>query len=366
MSQLITAKKASEGTNFGDSQDPLGVNAINWDAFDQQLDPFFNLGYNAHILPNENTARNLDSLPVFNDMWGFDDFDANMATEYDIGHGNASFPSCSHNSTSSSNLASSSSHPLPTQSSTPLSTLAHTHCDAQLVASLHIPTNHAQSPAPFVTPDSSVLLPAPTRTNCNDLHIISSNESASHAQIPSMDVSPAPGTPIRSESNATSTVSFVFPTPVSTSPAQESTSFDQPLTQLAPDNRRSGRPLVPSKRIDQMNMIGSKTLSSIPSADKSENVVPGQTPEWVSIAKKSLLDCDLGDEWRSCVEGWLVVEEQLDFGMMPGCKVSRSNREISHLLTLCVGKPSRITPPCGMESVGKQGQELYEGLRVHA
>lgn len=363
MSQLITAKEAAEGRNFGDSQDPLGVNATNWDAFDQQVDPFFNLRYSANFLPYENTApleaHNLNSSPLFNDMWAFDNFDSNMATEYGIGHGNASFPSPSHNSTSSSNLASSSSQALPTQSSTPLSTLAYTHCDAQLVASSHIPTNHAQSPAAFVTPASSVLLPVPTRTNCNDLHIISSNESTSHAQIPSMDLSPAPGTPIRSEFNATSAVSFVFPTPVATSPAQES-SFDQPLTQLAPDNRRSGRPLVPSKRIDQMNMIGSKILSSIPSADKSENVVPGQTPEWVSIAKKSLLDCDLGHEWRSCVEGWLVVEEQLDFGTMPGCKVSRSNRAISHLLTLGVGKPSRITPPCGMESVGQQGQELYE------
>jgi hypothetical protein len=98
-------------------------------------------------------------------------------------------------------------------------------------------------------------------------------------------------------------------------------SSDQALPELAAENRRSGRPLVPSKRTDQMNMIGSKKVSLISSSNKSENVPPGQRPEWVDIVKQRFLECDLGHEWASCIEGWLVVEEKLGFETISGCKV---------------------------------------------
>jgi hypothetical protein len=82
---------------------------------------------------------------------------------------------------------------------------------------------------------------------------------------------------------------------------------------------RSSRAIVPSKRSEQMNQIGSKN-APVPSVEK-ENVPPSLVPNWAIAAKKYLLGTDLGAEWAGCVQGWLELEETLGYGSVSGSKV---------------------------------------------
>ncbi|PPR05571.1 hypothetical protein CVT26_008740, partial [Gymnopilus dilepis] len=107
-----------------------------------------------------------------------------------------------------------------------------------------------------------------------------------------------------------STLAGTTPVPLSTSPLGESSA----------ENRRSSRAVIPSKRLEKMNEIGENTVSPSGSNQEKENLVPGQVPDWLSLAKGHLLDPKLGVEWTSCMESWLYVEEQLGYGTIPGCK----------------------------------------------
>jgi len=103
-----------------------------------------------------------------------------------------------------------------------------------------------------------------------------------------------------------------------------SSSQKKPLGQSSAENRCSARPVVPSKRIDQMNEIGGKsTGSSNPSNIEKENITSGEQPEWAALAKMHLLVSNLGTEWTACIESWLQVEEQLGYGMIVGSKVRK-------------------------------------------
>ena len=70
---------------------------------------------------------------------------------------------------------------------------------------------------------------------------------------------------------------------------------------------RFGRTITPSTRSEKMNQIGS-TKENIPP------VAPQQSTEWVTLVKEQMLQPNLGEDWRLCVEGWLALEELLDYG----------------------------------------------------
>lgn len=222
-------------------------------------------------------------------------------------------------------------------------------CDSNMVTVTQTIATHANVPSIFsLEPNSQLNAPlydnAPSLATHNDAppHFLISSESPAQLSTPAtpftvtncdaqqaaLSVSAAGAAP-SSESNTLAAprgFAHTTPTPVSNAPAPPLTNTSQVLAQSANENRRSGRPLVPSKRVDQMNMIGSEKASSISSIGKSENVPPGQRPDWVDIVKKHLQECDLGHEWTTCVEGWLVLEEQLGFGTLPGSKVSSFSR----------------------------------------
>lgn len=90
------------------------------------------------------------------------------------------------------------------------------------------------------------------------------------------------------------------------------------------DKRRSGRSVIPSKRIVAMNEIGTNVLKGLPqneSAAEKENVDPKGHPEWVTLAVDHLLMRDLGSEWQDCVNAWLELELRLGYGAVTGSKV---------------------------------------------
>ena len=70
---------------------------------------------------------------------------------------------------------------------------------------------------------------------------------------------------------------------------------------------RFGRTITPSTRLEKMNEIGS-TKENVPI------VAPRRSTEWVTSVKEHLSQCKFGEEWKLCVEGWLALEESLDFG----------------------------------------------------
>ena len=81
-------------------------------------------------------------------------------------------------------------------------------------------------------------------------------------------------------------------------------------------SRHSGRMLVPSSRADKMNEIGSKDTTN------KENVVglvvdelTDGPPQWMQSALVHLTSCDLGLNWRTCVDVWVLLEEKLEYGV---------------------------------------------------
>ena len=71
---------------------------------------------------------------------------------------------------------------------------------------------------------------------------------------------------------------------------------------------RSGRRIIPSTRLEKMNEIGSNVKENI------RPVPSGPSSEWVTPAKEHLLQLNLGEGWKSCVNAWLVLEESLNYG----------------------------------------------------
>lgn len=86
------------------------------------------------------------------------------------------------------------------------------------------------------------------------------------------------------------------------------------------ETRRSARPAAPSKRSDQMNQIGSKNAPSSALAGK-ENIAPNLPPDWAISAKNHLLGAELGAEWKMCVQGWVDLENMLEYGAVAGARV---------------------------------------------
>jgi hypothetical protein len=111
-------------------------------------------------------------------------------------------------------------------------------------------------------------------------------------------------------------ISTIHASPVVNAPAPE-----QPPSSVIPGEKstessvvlgvlhRSGRMLVPSSRADKMNEIGSKDTTN------KENVVglvvDGLTdgpPQWMQSALVHLTSRDLGLNWRTCVDAWVLLE----------------------------------------------------------
>jgi len=79
---------------------------------------------------------------------------------------------------------------------------------------------------------------------------------------------------------------------------------------LGERSSRSGRTIIPSTGLDGMNEIGSNVKENIPPIPSCPS------GEWVTSAKEYLLQLNLGEEWKLCVNAWLVLEESLDYGAM--------------------------------------------------
>jgi hypothetical protein len=98
-----------------------------------------------------------------------------------------------------------------------------------------------------------------------------------------------------------------------------------PLNQAdaAPDSRRSGRNPVPSKRQEQMNQIDGKAKKKMytASAHVEKENTPSVTPEWATASHDLLLKSDLGKDWKTCVQTWFELEQELGFGSQAGAKV---------------------------------------------
>ena len=114
------------------------------------------------------------------------------------------------------------------------------------------------------------------------------------------------------------------------SPTMQPSSSQSVTEALAPpaDKRRSGRALVPSKRLEAMHKIGSNVPKGLPPTEhlpEKENSDPQAPPEWTRLAKEHLLTRDLGSEWQECVNSWLELEVRLGYGTMTGTKVCRSH-----------------------------------------
>jgi hypothetical protein len=78
---------------------------------------------------------------------------------------------------------------------------------------------------------------------------------------------------------------------------------------------RFGRTITPSTRLEKMNEIGSSKENIPPVASQ-------QSKEWITSAKKHLLRLDLGEEWKSCVNAWLAIEESLDSGVKAKVRIT--------------------------------------------
>lgn len=123
-------------------------------------------------------------------------------------------------------------------------------------------------------------------------------------QIPS-----EPSPPFPSHINLTSPSALALPQFPSTA---------QSVTKVLPvvDKRRSGRPVVPSKRLEAMQEIGSNVSKGLPLTEQlsdKENL-DLQEPEWTRLAREYLLTRDLGSDWQECVNAWLELEARLGYG----------------------------------------------------
>ncbi|KAG6824930.1 hypothetical protein H0H92_005375 [Tricholoma furcatifolium] len=106
----------------------------------------------------------------------------------------------------------------------------------------------------------------------------------------------------------------------SPAPASAQALTDKTLLHASAQNvpcSRSGRQLIDntSKRVDELNKIGSnKCLNTDPSVNK-ENIAPNSslpTSTWASSAKGHLLSADLGARWTECVSLWTTFEASFD------------------------------------------------------
>jgi hypothetical protein len=71
-----------------------------------------------------------------------------------------------------------------------------------------------------------------------------------------------------------------------------------------PKHSKSGRAIVPSTRLEKMNEIGSNKEPAAATSAKPNN-------EWVECAKQYMISLKLGEDWKACIDGWLMVEEPL-------------------------------------------------------
>lgn len=276
------------GGVLSDGLDPLGMNDFDWREFDKQVDMFF-----------QNDPTLVDpSMTLFNAP----DLCPNPATQNAAGYVPHTHPHAYNDAPALFLPTSSVSLPVP---ASPYTT---TNYNAP---SSHLSGNHVQISDPFVPSMPSTYSNFNAQPPPASVSTVTPDVLASTARVVLPVDTSKPETDIPVSLNSMSIPPSASLTLVSKAPALAPSTFE---------NRRSGRPLVPSKRIEQLNMIGAKTAPS--TSTRSENVVPGQCPEWVILAKKHFLEHDLGVEWISCVEGWLVVEEQLGFGTIPGFKVS--------------------------------------------
>ncbi|KAF8867802.1 hypothetical protein BD779DRAFT_1685291 [Infundibulicybe gibba] len=80
---------------------------------------------------------------------------------------------------------------------------------------------------------------------------------------------------------------------------------------------RSGRPLMPSTRMEKLNEIGTDVgkESRLP---RPKDSAPTEPPEWMDEAKKYLSGLSLGEDWVSCIEAWVKLETALEYGAKQG------------------------------------------------
>jgi len=137
---------------------------------------------------------------------------------------------------------------------------------------------------------------------------LSSNEAAALA-------SPTPSVP---QSTVGSQPKLSSNDILSTSSATSSLPLGPAGNQPTEEVRRSGCPVVPSKR-SEVVPITSKTTPT--SQNEKENVPPGTPPDWAVQAKNHLLVRDMGEEWKKCVGVWSELEGKLGYGCLTGTKV---------------------------------------------
>lgn len=125
------------------------------------------------------------------------------------------------------------------------------------------------------------------------------------------------------------------------SPPRPPASPQAPLTNLALPSTRSGRSVVPSKRIEQNASIGDSAvrIAAVSVIRKPiESSDPSTPPSWVSEAKHHLELSDLGPAWKCCVDAWFALESQLKFGTIAKSKVlfkpKHVNKIFAHLASL--------------------------------
>jgi len=99
-------------------------------------------------------------------------------------------------------------------------------------------------------------------------------------------------------------------------PISLSNALNKVDNQLSDEVRRSGRPVIPSKRCEVTPIT-----SATPKSNEKENIPPNTPPEWAVQAKNHLLIRDLSDEWNQCVEVWIDLEGKLGYGCQTGAKV---------------------------------------------
>lgn len=72
---------------------------------------------------------------------------------------------------------------------------------------------------------------------------------------------------------------------------------------------KSGRSIIPSTRLEKMNEIGSNKENVTPATVSSKS-----SNEWADGAKKYMLGLELGDDWKACVNAWVMIEGSLGYG----------------------------------------------------
>jgi len=159
-------------------------------------------------------------------------------------------------------------------------------------------------------------------------HISPPIATASHVPFSLSRGLPSPTLPGTTTSGLPSLSPTVKPSPL------------QGATEALPnDKRRSGRALVPSKRLEAMHEIGSNVPKGLPPTEQppeKENFNPQTPPEWTTLAREHLLTRDLGSEWKECVNAWLELEARLGYGTIAGTKVCRSVRFPDYCSNDCI------------------------------